>query len=501
MELKEKVNKRRNLLNHLKKMIYIDDSSLWKTVVYRFKEEGFPALISSQYVIPASALWTYIRTWVNYFRSNKINKGDKVIIQLPKGPAFLIVLMACFWEEICVIIADNQINLKETAIQFGAHAIISQSPENSTITSNEFYMPEKGQANGLNPFAMPINNIRFFIRTSGTMGNPEWIGISNINLASVLYSHIKKLNYKPEARVLSLLPWNHIFGLVLELLISVFLGMEIIIDPDAPKVPDTTANLLEIFEINYISAVPYTIFKLMQSPRGCLALQSLSGGVVGGAPVSNEIAKFLNSTKLVAGYGQTEASPGITLGDVGKWSENYLGKPVGCRILVDQDRVLHFSGTNAHIAKWSDSGLEILNPGRMVNTGDIVYQKRNNYFFTGRANNSFKLSNGFFVYPEYIESKLKSSIDDLLEVLISTVDFHKLIIIYSSKDKKIIQMEDFSKYFEGISNKISKIYFIENNLWIYSSKGNIDRLKMVKFLLTNLDSLESKKSVREIFLG
>ena len=64
-------------------------------------------------------------------------------------------------------------------------------------------------------------------------------------------------------------------------------------------------------------------------------LCSLAGGIVGGAPVRGFLRERLERTRLWVGYGQTECSPGATLGRPGEWErDDFLGRPLGCEVML-----------------------------------------------------------------------------------------------------------------------------------------------------------------------
>ena len=154
------------------------------------------------------------------------------------------------------------------------------------------------------------------------------MALSDANLHAVLSSHLPLLGLEG-ARVLSILPWTHAFGLIIDLLPALLAGGVVVRDPAGGRDPRSMADLLRRERITHLSGVPLAYRRLVEYTGDDSLLRQLRGGVVGGAAVTPSLAELLAGTHLRVGYGLTEASPGLSLGRPGEWVPYALGLPVG----------------------------------------------------------------------------------------------------------------------------------------------------------------------------
>ena len=120
------------------------------------------------------------------------------------------------------------------------------------------------------------------------------------------------------------------------------------------------------------------------------------------------------------GYGQTEASPGICLGERGEFQANFLGRPVGCDVRIDDRDQLCFTGSNAHRARFVDGQfVEYFDVPREVETGDRVSSLAGGYRFEGRLDNRLSLANGTYLNPQTHELAVVETVDAVRDAVLS----------------------------------------------------------------------------------
>ena len=397
------------------------DENPWRGLFYEhLRDEGLPALVKNDAATPAGSLWTGARRWTASFREASLRAGDRLVVALPPSTAFVQVLVAALWEGVTVAVAPPDDDVDRVCAALDARAAIAPEPEASRWTADPYAGPAS-VPDALRPMETPSTpDVRFLLRTSGTTQLARWIALSDRNVLSVLASHLPHLTLR-RARVLSVLPWSHVFGLVLDLLPALLAGAEIIRDPNGGRDPESLAALGEAWGATHLSAVPLTIQRLLETDGGPTLLRRLDGGIVGGAPVAGPLADQLAETRLRAGYGQTEAAPGIALGAPGEWAAHYLGRPLGCEVRVAEDGELLFEGPNACVGVWRrHEGLERRAPTRTVRTGDLARREGDALYFEGRKDTAFKLSNGRFVRAGAWEARLKSQFPSLHDALLFT---------------------------------------------------------------------------------
>ncbi len=396
----------------------------------------------------AASLWAGSRQWVNQFRTAGLQSGDRIVCALPPGAAFVQVLIASLWEGLSLAVApvrdgdgpgaaalldalDARLLVRETApsIQSNSaqtirHNTDSDHANNDLAISDHTCVPG---AAGWPEEAMPAlrdarearsPDVRLLLRTTGTAGDARWVALSDANVLAVIDSHAPKLELT-HACVLSVLPWHHAFGLVLGLLTALLHADEIVRDHTDGRDVDALLDLAMLHPVTHMDLVPLLATRLLDDARGATLLRRLHGGIVGGAPVSSSLCVALQATRMRVGYGQTEASPGVLLGDAGEWSERLLGRAVGCDVRVDADGVLAFRGANACVGVWAGGQLVREAPDRWVRTGDVVAEVTGDAFrLVGRASDSFKLSNGRMVDATRLEDHLRRTLPDVAELLL-----------------------------------------------------------------------------------
>ena len=434
--------------------------------------------------MPGAFLWTGARLWVRYLREAGLGPGDRVVLALPPGPGFLYVLIAALCEELTVAplpVASGTVVGPETLSarmeDLDARLVI-HAPDDDVSGRAGFAptdpdgLPPAGTPRPRESRLAPTPDLRLLLRTSGTTATPRWMALDDRNLWSVLNSHRPALGYDAEARVLSHLPWAHAFGLVLELLPALLDGVEIIRDPGGGR---DVARLLDFglrHEATHLSTVPLTIRRLARTAGGGDFLRGLRGGIVGGAPATFDVARILSATRLRPGYGQTEASPGIMLGDPGDWRPFALGRPLGCRVRVAPDGELEFDGENLARGTFDREGL-IPFPRGFFATGDLVAEHAGEYRFLGRKGAAFKLNHGRFIHPEPLEDLLRRELPGIREAMLHCDDGEHVRLWIALREGGVAPGHSVLETLTGL--RIAEVAIRPADDFVYSNKGALDR--------------------------
>jgi len=461
----------------------------------------YPLFCFAEGVIPAASVWTGSRLWVEAFRAAGLSSGDRIVVALPPSGAWLQVFVAAIWEGLTLALVPEprsatDVTATMTAADARAAVIPAALPvlEDAADTSPRMIFRA-------DPFAGPVStpgalrevrfaptpDARFFLRTSGTGSDDgRWIALSDENVLAVVDSHLSRLGLEEEtSRVLSALPWSHAFGLVIALLPALLTGAEIHRDPDGGR---NVESLLDTFAgagITDFCAVPLTIKRLVVSERGRDFLRSLRGGVVGGAPVDEAATEFLRATRLRVGYGQTEASPGIALGEPGDFpAARYLGKTLGCETRL-RDGVLLFRGANACYGMWSaQTGLTTLGADRWHDTGDLVTRAPDgDLFFAGRCDSAFKLANGRRIEAELLENALRAEIPGLENLLLYTADGETL----EAAADVALDLAAVTAALGSAGRLVCSVRLVAPSSFVYTPKGTLRRAATLANLLAARD--------------
>ncbi|MCU0427089.1 MAG: acyl--CoA ligase [Candidatus Kapabacteria bacterium] len=507
----------------------VQTHSPWQTRLReRLFEQPYPLWIDNDGILPAASLWYAVRERLSELRSHNVQAGDRVVLALPPQRTLLEWMFAALWQGCTVALAPQTANGVALGAFFDAVCVVSS--EGAVFTQS-----------GRIP---PTPDISFLLASSGTSGAQRWYALSAENVFSVIDSHLPALNLFDNqhhngstsnfvsnsisnstnnfasnstsngysaARVLSLLPLHHAFGLVIDFFMAFFAGAEIVRDGQNGRDTAQILALAEEHHITHCSMVPLLARRLAAHEEGRRMLRGLQGGVIGGAPVHAALADFLATTRLRVGYGQTEASPGITLGEAGAWCEGYIGTPLGCETRINADGVLEFRGKNLHIGRWTEQGFVRRRGEEWFATNDYVQtipqapsnqapsnQAPNNhdlpgYIFIGRADDTFKLANGRFIPAPHWEALLKSRIAGCTEAMICSLDEETCSIALLNEAPQIPHQikglkHEVSVILEIPVELVSNVCLLTSQQWMYTPKGSTDR-KALQTLLLSVSTL------------
>lgn len=326
-----------------------------------------------------------VRTWERRLDALELEPGARLAVALPDGPDFLAVLLACLRRKVGFVPLNP--------------ALESAERERRSETVGAAAVLDKGGLHQREPAGKPSGPVPAVILfTSGSAGSAKAVALSEASLLHVVDTHaaatgLRSLSGTVELR--SYLPWSHAFGFTLELLMGSLGGARI-----ACVSPQALVDSLRQRPADWLMTVPRMLQKLEPA-----ALERLSGGIVGGAPVRGALRRKLRGTRLRVGYGQTECAPGATLGLPGEWElDDYLGSPVGCEVRLTSGGELQLKGPNLAMGYVREGRLEplALDDG-WRSTGDLGAQVGSGFVFQGRLDELLKLDNGRMLNPVPLE--------------------------------------------------------------------------------------------------
>ena len=153
--------------------------------------------------------------------------------------------------------------------------------------------------------------------TSGTTGNPKGAMLTHYNLVANGYYTGEGMKFTEEDRLCIPVPFYHCFGCVLGNLACVSHGSTMVI-PSEYFEPLKTLQAVQHEKCTALHGVP-TMFiaQLGQEQFADFDLSSLRTGMMAGSPcpieVMRQVVDQMGAKEITIGYGQTEASPVITL--------------------------------------------------------------------------------------------------------------------------------------------------------------------------------------------
>ncbi|MEM3830710.1 MAG: long-chain fatty acid--CoA ligase [Sulfolobales archaeon] len=267
--------------------------------------------------------------------------------------------------------------------------------------------------------------------TGGTTGIPKGALILHRNVVSNMqqvaeWHPPKKDNIKRGYVYAGVLPWFHIYGLVVTLMTCVYTRSTIVVFPrwDLKSV----LKAVQKYKIDVLHGVPTIYTYIVNSPLSRkYKLNSLMAAISGAAPLPVEILKkfeALTGAKLREGYGLTETAVVTHVNPLmGKYKEGSIGVPIPntyAAIAHPDEPILLPPGEIGEIVI---SGPQVfagyynmpeenkraffeLGGLRWFRTGDIGYMDEEGYFFVVDRKKDMIKYKGYSVYPREIEEIL-----------------------------------------------------------------------------------------------
>ena len=290
------------------------------------------------------------------------------------------------------------------------------------------------------------SSLAILMYTSGTTGNAKGAMLTHANIASNALASVKLVSMTAEDNFLSIVPWNHIYGLTITLVTPMLVGGACSYTPVDRNLaavmskakPTIILGVPKLYNVLYgrirssieSSAIKRLIDRSSPTLMGKLVVKKLFGKqfrffTSGGAPLSPDVAAGFRrmGIGIMEGYGLTETSPLLTM------CEAFADQPGmtaidGVSIRIDHPdetgvgEVLAY-GPNimAGYYKNPDATAQVIDSDGWFHTGDIGTYKDGRLVLSGRAKNVIVLDTGKNVYPEEIEWELVS-IPSIEEVMV-----------------------------------------------------------------------------------
>ena len=374
-----------------------------------------------------------------------IKHGDRVCLVLPNNYAFVVAHFAI--QRLGAIVAP--VNVKLTANELGYifdnaeaslivtcdltsagaltaakqanmnHLVINDMP--AFVTTNS-----SGRAfNKLDEYA--ITESATLLYTSGTTGRPKGVLFDHRALLFVGMMFATEMNYAPESRLLSLMPFTHSAPLNLSLVGGTLMGCTHIIAPTFT--PDLLLNLVEQESCTHFFGAPVAYLLTAQHPQvSNTNLSSMTHWIYGGGPLAGDhahrVQKAFGSDQFYCVYGLTEAGPtgslllphehGDKAGSVGRraaaFTEIRVVNANGDIADVDEAGEIHIGGEGIMREYWRnpEATAEIFTADGWIRTGDIGVRDADGFYWVKDRIKDLIITGGVNVYPREVEDALAS---------------------------------------------------------------------------------------------
>ncbi|KAH8992508.1 phenylacetyl-CoA ligase [Lactarius akahatsu] len=407
------------------------------------KQDEVVCLYAPNHVDYAVVFWALHRLGAISTNSNPAYTLDELSHQLRLTKATTIIVHSQFLKtasEACkeVGLPAERIVIIDQATFEAPHTTVEQLIQDGLNHNTNFVERKLGEGEAR-------TKIAFLCLSSGTTGPPKAVAIPHYSvIANTLqirahnYTVETKANvptdewrFRPGDVITGVLPFFHIFGLILNVHVMLYSGMSVVITPKFGW--PTFLESVRRHKITHLLVVPPMIVLLCKHPATKdyeAELKNIRLCFSGAAPLSPELAsqleKVLPNASLGQGYGMTETSTAVSmtpvLERVGKPGSAGIAVP-GVRFkIVKEDGTLAKLGERGELVVNSPSNAlrywdnpkataETFLEDGWVRTGDEVeFDTEGNIYVVDRLKELIKVR-GFQVAPAELEGHLLSHPD------------------------------------------------------------------------------------------
>lgn len=326
-----------------------------------------------------------------------------------------------------------------------------------------------------------FDDLANILYTSGTTGDSKGVMLSHLQYHAALEANGKCVNIHDTDRVLNFLPYAHIFEKGWTLL-SLSVGATLIVNTDPRNVqqsmretnPTSMSSVPRFWEkvytgvfekIDKASSVQRRIFKnalaigrkhnieylsrgkrpplplhlkyeiinktLFSQVRKQLGLLNPNIFPTAGAAISARVEEFVHSIgiNMISGYGLTESLATVTCDRLGEpYTVGSVGRVIeGLDLKISEEGEVLLKGPTIFKGYYNREDLTAaaFTDDGYFKTGDAGYVKDGELFLTERIKDLFKTSNGKYIAPQMIESRIL--VDKYIDQIAIVADERKFV--------------------------------------------------------------------------
>ena len=338
--------------------------------------------------------------------------------------------------------------------------------------------------------------------TSGTTGFPKGVMLTHTNIIGNAVSLAECMKFSEKDTLCIPVPFFHCFGCVLGTLTCIVSAATM-----APVVKFTAPAVVETIEKTKCTAVhgvpTMFIAELEEMENKKYDTSSLRTGIMAGSPCPIEVMKkvvnVMGASEMCITYGQTEASPGITMtrtddsldlrvSTVGSALPNVEVKIIepetGETIPYGTQGELCCRGYNVMKGYYNnpEATLKTIDKDKWLHTGDLAVMDKNGYCkITGRLKDMI-IRGGENIYPREIEEFLYThpNIRDVQVVGVPSVKYGEEVVAYIQLKPSVTSTEEEMKEFCKDKIAFHKIpaFFMFVDDYPATASGKIQKYKL-----------------------
>jgi acyl-CoA synthetase (AMP-forming)/AMP-acid ligase II len=276
-----------------------------------------------------------------------IGRGDVVALMSPNSPAFAVVFHGTMWAGATLTTANPTYTASELRHQLNdsgarllcvpaAFATLAAEAVEGTKVTEIFIMDDAGFVAFAGPPVLaqvPVdlaNDICVLPYSSGTTGLPKGVMLTQANLVTNLFQGAQLLNIHKNDTTLAILPFFHIYGMIVLLNTYLCGGGRLVTLPRFDL--ETSLRLISQHRMHTLMVVPPLVLALAKHPMvDQFDLSSVKRIMSAAAPLGVELGTACANRlrcEVMQGYGMTEMSPISHLTPAGESRMGAVGRTV-----------------------------------------------------------------------------------------------------------------------------------------------------------------------------
>ncbi len=246
--------------------------------------------------------------------------------------------------------------------------------------------------------------------TSGTTNQPKHVVLTFNSLLTNLLNILSAGVFLPESRMLSLLPLNHAFGLMGDLLVPFFNRQSVVLCYSAAEY----AKYLVRGAANATN-LPPALCELVLTTVRIAKSNSLERVICGGAAIGADEARLFNDIDIGfhEAYGMTECAPCVSINQDGFRHHGDVGMPlIKNSVKIDVTGEIMVNSPCVMLGYVDGGRLDTsrIEPSGWFHTHDAGFLDNDGFLhITGRLDGVVCLSNGKKLMPEIIEGDINAT--------------------------------------------------------------------------------------------
>ncbi len=376
-----------------------------------------------------------------------VEKGDRVIIQMPNCPEVLQSFLAVYMLGAVVVPINFMVGEAETAFIYkdtGARVIISSSDFLAKITACRSQAPSIEHVILIDSGELPAGTLSYsgllaessedisaedvtdddlaaLIYTAGTTGQPKGVMHTHAGLYANAKMQQDTINLPSGMTSITVLPLCHSYGIA-SMNFSMYLGGGTTVVLNSFDI-DILFSSIEKYRAEIIGAVPTMyVFMLLHPDPEKYDLSSMRYWISGSAPLTRETWERFRQTfgaEIIEGWGLTEAGANNSVNPLdGKKKIGSIGMPMkgtvmkvvnetGNEMPANQEGEIIISGPMLMKGYWNrpeETG-KVLKNGWLY-TGDVGYRDEDGYFFITERKKDLIIKAGENIAPREVEEAI-----------------------------------------------------------------------------------------------